>query len=281
MYPLTRIFYDAVTDETGRITLANFSAFFNDGFYLRALWKSLVLGRGHGGRLVGHRHRGGFPSRALRLPRPPALQLSHPDSHHLAAPRGDPGLHLHPGPGGLDQCPAHGHLRHAQAHQLSLRDPRRRARGDPPPLPHDHPQRGGRPRQDRPRPRGGRGERGGPRLEEIPDGDPAADDPGLRGGRAPRLHLDLFRFRHPAHPGRPGPPRRPGLSQHRAVRGPPHLSHGHRHLRAHGAPRHRLPPRGPPLGRAQGLLHPVVFRDRAPAPLRRPARAARWAFFPS
>jgi iron(III) transport system permease protein len=44
VYPLTRIFYDAVTDETGRITLANFSAFFHDGFYLRALWKSLVLG---------------------------------------------------------------------------------------------------------------------------------------------------------------------------------------------------------------------------------------------
>ena len=44
VYPLTRIFYDAVTDEAGRITLANFSAFFNDGFYLRALWKSLVLG---------------------------------------------------------------------------------------------------------------------------------------------------------------------------------------------------------------------------------------------
>jgi iron(III) transport system permease protein len=44
VYPLTRIFSDAVTDETGRITLAHFSAFFNDGFYLRALWKSLVLG---------------------------------------------------------------------------------------------------------------------------------------------------------------------------------------------------------------------------------------------
>jgi iron(III) transport system permease protein len=44
VYPLARIFYDAVTDETGRITLANFSAFFSDGFYLRALWKSLVLG---------------------------------------------------------------------------------------------------------------------------------------------------------------------------------------------------------------------------------------------
>jgi iron(III) transport system permease protein len=44
VYPLTRIFYDAVTDEAGRLTLANFTAFFTDGFYLRALWKSLVLG---------------------------------------------------------------------------------------------------------------------------------------------------------------------------------------------------------------------------------------------
>ena len=44
VYPLTRIFYDAVTDEAGRFTLANFAGFFTDGFYLRALWKSLVLG---------------------------------------------------------------------------------------------------------------------------------------------------------------------------------------------------------------------------------------------
>jgi iron(III) transport system permease protein len=44
VYPLTRIFYDAVTDETGRLTLANFVTFFTDSFYLRALWKSLVLG---------------------------------------------------------------------------------------------------------------------------------------------------------------------------------------------------------------------------------------------
>jgi iron(III) transport system permease protein len=44
VYPLTRIFYDAVTDEAGRLTLANFVAFFTDSFYLRALWKSLVLG---------------------------------------------------------------------------------------------------------------------------------------------------------------------------------------------------------------------------------------------
>jgi len=44
VYPLTRIFYDAVTDEAGRLTLSNFAAFFTDSFYLRALWKSLVLG---------------------------------------------------------------------------------------------------------------------------------------------------------------------------------------------------------------------------------------------
>ena len=44
VYPLTRIFYDAVTDEAGRLTLANFVGFFTDSFYLRALWKSLVLG---------------------------------------------------------------------------------------------------------------------------------------------------------------------------------------------------------------------------------------------
>src|SRR5499426_1781757 len=44
VYPLTRIFYDAVTDEAGRVTFANFAAFFSDGFYLRALWKSLALG---------------------------------------------------------------------------------------------------------------------------------------------------------------------------------------------------------------------------------------------
>ena len=44
VYPLIRIFYDAVTDEGGRLTLANFLSFFSDGFYLRALWKSLLLG---------------------------------------------------------------------------------------------------------------------------------------------------------------------------------------------------------------------------------------------
>jgi iron(III) transport system permease protein len=44
VYPLGRIFYDAVTDEAGRWTLANFHAFFTDRFYLRSLWHSMILG---------------------------------------------------------------------------------------------------------------------------------------------------------------------------------------------------------------------------------------------
>ena len=43
-YPLTRIFYDAFTNEAGQLTLANFYEFFTDSFYLRSLWKSLILG---------------------------------------------------------------------------------------------------------------------------------------------------------------------------------------------------------------------------------------------
>ena len=43
-YPLTRIFYDAFTDEVGQFTLVNFYEFLTDSFYLRSLWKSLALG---------------------------------------------------------------------------------------------------------------------------------------------------------------------------------------------------------------------------------------------
>ena len=43
-YPLTRIFYDAFTNEAGQFTLVNFFEFFTDPFYLRSLWKSLALG---------------------------------------------------------------------------------------------------------------------------------------------------------------------------------------------------------------------------------------------
>jgi iron(III) transport system permease protein len=44
LYPLTRIFYDAFTNEAGQFTLVNFQEFFTDRFYLRSLWNSLVLG---------------------------------------------------------------------------------------------------------------------------------------------------------------------------------------------------------------------------------------------
>jgi iron(III) transport system permease protein len=44
VYPLGRIFYDAVTDEAGRWTLANFQEFFSDRFYVRSLMNSMILG---------------------------------------------------------------------------------------------------------------------------------------------------------------------------------------------------------------------------------------------
>ena len=44
VYPLCRIFYDAITDEAGRFTLANFLEFVRDPYYMRSLWNSLVLG---------------------------------------------------------------------------------------------------------------------------------------------------------------------------------------------------------------------------------------------
>jgi iron(III) transport system permease protein len=43
-YPLTRIGYDAFTNDAGQFTLVNFREFFTDSFYLRSLWKSLALG---------------------------------------------------------------------------------------------------------------------------------------------------------------------------------------------------------------------------------------------
>jgi iron(III) transport system permease protein len=44
LFPLTRIFYDAFTNEAGQLTAANFIEFFTDGFYVRSLWRSLLLG---------------------------------------------------------------------------------------------------------------------------------------------------------------------------------------------------------------------------------------------
>lgn len=44
VYPLIRIFYDAFTNEGGQFTAANFIEFFRDPYYLRSLWKSMILG---------------------------------------------------------------------------------------------------------------------------------------------------------------------------------------------------------------------------------------------
>ena len=44
LFPLTRIFYDAFSNEAGQLTLENFHEFFTDSFYLRSFWQSMVLG---------------------------------------------------------------------------------------------------------------------------------------------------------------------------------------------------------------------------------------------
>jgi iron(III) transport system permease protein len=44
VYPLLRIAYDAFSDDGGRLTFANFAAFFGDAYYLRSLGNSLLLG---------------------------------------------------------------------------------------------------------------------------------------------------------------------------------------------------------------------------------------------
>jgi len=46
VYPLLRIFYDAFTDEAGRLTVMHFVEFAGDAFYRRSLVNSLVLGLG-------------------------------------------------------------------------------------------------------------------------------------------------------------------------------------------------------------------------------------------
>lgn len=46
VYPLLRIFYDAFTDEAGRLTLAHVVEFARDPYYVRSLVNSLLLGLG-------------------------------------------------------------------------------------------------------------------------------------------------------------------------------------------------------------------------------------------
>src|SRR2546425_10005870 len=44
--PLARTFYDAFTDDAGPVPIRHFLAFAADGFYVRSLWNSLLLGLG-------------------------------------------------------------------------------------------------------------------------------------------------------------------------------------------------------------------------------------------
>ena len=44
LFPLTRLFYDAFTNEAAQFTLRNFQDFFTDSFYLRSFWRSMLLG---------------------------------------------------------------------------------------------------------------------------------------------------------------------------------------------------------------------------------------------
>jgi iron(III) transport system permease protein len=44
VYPLLRIFFDAFSDDAGRLTIQNFVEFAQDAFYIRSLVNSLVLG---------------------------------------------------------------------------------------------------------------------------------------------------------------------------------------------------------------------------------------------
>ena len=230
-------------------------------------------GRGDGDRVLGAGHHGGLPARALRLRRPQPVQLPHHDPDHLAPAGGGAGLHLHPRARGHRERAPDGSLRPPATGELPLRHPRGRARRDAPPLPDDHAQRGGRARQGRPLAGGGGGECGGARVEQALAGDPAAHHPGLRGGGAARVHLDLLRFRDAAGAGGAGSPGPAGLPQHRAVRGPAHLPHGHRDLRADGGARGPLPARGTALRGDQGLLVALLQPGRPAAPHRGPAGA--------
>jgi iron(III) transport system permease protein len=46
IYPLIRLFYDAITTDQGVLTLMNFYGFFTDAYYMRSLLNSILLGVG-------------------------------------------------------------------------------------------------------------------------------------------------------------------------------------------------------------------------------------------
>ena len=275
IYPLGRIFYDAVTDEAGRWTLANFREFFTDRFYLRSLVNSMILGVATvffasvlGIAVAFLLVRYDFAGRNLfsyltMIPiiSPPLVGVL--GFTFILGRAGTVNVLL------MDLFDMlrpvnflyglHGVVLVETLHlfpmiTLNVVD----ALGKVDPVA-----------------RGGGGERGRARLVQALAGDPAADHAGLRGGRAARLHLDVLRLRHAARAGRAGPPGPAGLPQHRAVRGPAHLPHGHRDLRADGAARDPLPAGRAALRGDQGLLLAVLLEDRAAAALAR--RGRRWS----
>ena len=206
----------------------------------------------------------------FRGPRP--LQLPHADPDHLAAAGGRAGLHLHPGPrrarstcccrtGSTCSGPinfvygVHGVLLVETLHlfpMITLNVVDALGKIDPA-------------LEEAAESVGARGWR------KLWHDHAAAHHAGLRGGRAAGVHLDLLRLRHAARAGRAGPPGPAGLPQHRAVRGPAPLPHGHRDLRADGAARDPLPAGRAALRGHQGLLVAVLLADRAAAPVARSA----------
>ena len=122
VYPLARIFYDAVTDEAGRFTAGELPRVLH-----RPLLPALAV------ELDGARAWPPCPTPRCSASRWPScscastsagrepVQLPHPDPDHLAAARGRARLHLHPRAGGHRQRAPDGRLRHAPAGQLPVR----------------------------------------------------------------------------------------------------------------------------------------------------------------
>ncbi len=266
-YPLTRIFYDAFTNEAGQFTLANFLEFFTDSFYLRSLWKSLAARRGGGDHHLGRRHRGRVPADPLRVPVPERLLVPDDAADDPAAARRRARLRLHPRPRRHGERAAPGLVRARAPDQLHVRRARRAARRDGAPLPADDAEHPRRARQGRPFAGGGRAGHGRERLAPVPGRHAAAHHAGLHLRRAARLHLDLRRLRHAAGGRRAGPARPAGVPEHRAVRRPADLPHGHRDLGAARAARDLLRARRAPVRGDQGLQLALLLEGRA-APAR-------------
>ena len=182
LYPLARIFYDAVSDDAGRLTLGHFHAFFTDGFYLRSLGNSLLLGVGvvAASSVLGI----GIAFLLVRYEFWGRRVFSYLTLIPIISPPlvGVLGFVFILGRAGTVNVLLMDYLGPRPARELHVRAPRRPPRGDAPPLPDDHAERGGRPGQGRPRPRGGGGERGRARLAEALDGHLPLTTPGYVAG---------------------------------------------------------------------------------------------------